>query len=796
MNNKMKEIVGNVKAVMIAAAMVLCAFGALAATATGYGRGARINGTYGSYFSYTMPSEPLGTLSFVWDKTGSSAAVRFFCKFYKTSSPTVCSCSDSEYVTDKNVGNTGGNITDSTCSTSGNNLLGSFPISNVSSSFPSGYYIWVEIWACDTTKTIENCNVCICLGYFNNGTLINYAPGDEPVARIGEYYYKTLDAACTAATAGDTVTLLCDASFSANIAVNAENVTLDFGTNKVTRTSNSCAINFNKSGTVLGGVVDNSSYQQGGSTLFGAMAAGVTVTFSNTVIGANIHSAFYTYTSTSKISLYNVDCASPTFVSSSSSGTVTIDGGDYTSTSWHYSTSYQTTKTTINSGKFYLDPSAQTGVTIADGSTLVTNSTDTVTPYHVGKVTGSGTAEDPWVVSGDFEEGDLALAGVDAVASIGHKYYASVAEAVAAAHEGETADSPTTIKLLLDTTENVTIPDGRYITLDLNDRVLKGDGTTSVIYNSGTLTLADSAEPKTARYWDKDSDSGLWTLAEDQTTATDYVTTGGCITCGIGRNNDGWRFGGGVYNEGSFTLSGGTIVGNNCEPCGGGVYNEGTFEMTGGEIVGNNAVQVGGGVHNDGTFTMTGGAISENKASNCGGGVYNEGTFEMMEGVIAGNTVRNGGGGVYNDYGTFTMSGGEIAGNTAEYDGGGVYNYEGTITMSGGEISGNTANSYGGGVYNDEGTFTMNGGCITDNSCVSYGGGVYNYGTFNMQAGEISGNIATDGEDGYGGGVINFSTFTMTGGEIADNAAICGGGIANNGNLLLENCSVTNNTIT
>jgi hypothetical protein len=141
----------------------------------------------------------------------------------------------------------------------------------------------------------------------------------------------------------------------------------------------------------------------------------------------------------------------------------------------------------------------------------------------------------------------------------------------------------------------------------------------------------------------------------------------------------------------------------------------------------------GGGVYvnTDGTFTMSGGEISGNNAD-FGGGVYvnTGGMFTMTSGTISGNTA-SWGGGVYTG-GTFTMSGGNISRNTGYYEGGGVYvKTGGTFTMTNGTISGNTADSYyrgGGGVYvNTDGTFTMKGGEISGNIAHTYGGGVYVY---------------------------------------------------------------------
>ena len=242
---------------------------------------------------------------------------------------------------------------------------------------------------------------------------------------------------------------------------------------------------------------------------------------------------------------------------------------------------------------------------------------------------------------------------------------------------------------------------------------------------------------------------------------------------------------GGVTNQGTFEMYGGTICQNTAE-YGGGVYNKnkGTFNMYSGTITDNTASTAvygnyadgGGGVYNEGMFSMSGGHIFQNKSTDNGGGVYNYGgTFEMSGGEISNNTTTNKGGGVYNKKGTFTMSDGTtISGNTAMY-GGGVYKESGTFIMSGGTITGNevrgSGNASGGGVYNDAEAFTMSGGTITQNKSQWNGGGVYNQsGTFEMYGGAITDNETKK----FGGGVYNAltTTFNMSGtAEISNNKA-------------------------
>lgn len=124
---------------------------------------------------------------------------------------------------------------------------------------------------------------------------------------------------------------------------------------------------------------------------------------------------------------------------------------------------------------------------------------------------------------------------------------------------------------------------------------------------------------------------------------------------------------------------------------------------------------------------------------------------------------------------TGVVTGGVLTGGNALYGGVNVY---GTFTMNGGTISGNVA-TRGGGVYMGDGsTFTMTDGTISGNVAAS-GGGVYvNGGTFTMNGGTISGNTAVyNNGGGNGGGVLVGSVgsatgiFTMSGGTVSDNDA-------------------------
>ena len=258
-----------------------------------------------------------------------------------------------------------------------------------------------------------------------------------------------------------------------------------------------------------------------------------------------------------------------------------------------------------------------------------------------------------------------------------------------------------TLTLLSDVTMNAPLNIGDNTeTLDLNGYGITYTGADnknvldigSSYSNQGGLTLKDS-NPSTTHYITLD-DNGRGKSVSDtgEVSATCVKVNGGYIT--------GGKASGVKMNAGTFTMSGGTIVGNTytAGSYGGGVYIfKGTFEMSGGTITGNNA-EGGGGVYvQNGTFEMSGGMITGNNAMYDGGGVYVGGTFNLSGGKIAGNNAMCDGGGVYVG-GTFNLSGGKITGNNAKGDGGGVY-VGGTFNLSGKPmISGNVK----GGTYDAE----------------------------------------------------------------------------------------------
>jgi uncharacterized repeat protein (TIGR01451 family) len=167
--------------------------------------------------------------------------------------------------------------------------------------------------------------------------------------------------------------------------------------------------------------------------------------------------------------------------------------------------------------------------------------------------------------------------------------------------------------------------------------------------------------------------------------------------------------------QGSATLSGGQIRGNNARHHGGGVY---VYEATA-------------------AFTQTGVAtITHNTAGNRGGGLYvYQGRVTLGEGTLCNNKANGGpGGGMYvAGDANVRVSRGQIFSNTAYYGGGGVYHSDGTLTLVNTTIGDNRATSTsppsaGGGIYVDGGTAVLTYTTVASNTANSGGRGVHRVG--------------------------------------------------------------------
>jgi len=111
-----------------------------------------------------------------------------------------------------------------------------------------------------------------------------------------------------------------------------------------------------------------------------------------------------------------------------------------------------------------------------------------------------------------------------------------------------------------------------------------------------------------------------------------------CTLGGNGANGihtlyqNGTGVGGGIFNNGTASLTNCALVGNCAELSGGGIYNGGALELTNCTLAGNFTSAapdpfykpgVGGGIENVGSATLTNCTLSENIALDVGGGIDN-----------------------------------------------------------------------------------------------------------------------------------------------------------------------------
>ena len=156
----------------------------------------------------------------------------------------------------------------------------------------------------------------------------------------------------------------------------------------------------------------------------------------------------------------------------------------------------------------------------------------------------------------------------------------------------------------LEADAEITIPEGKRLTLDLNGHVLDAsmepnqtENRRNVIYikPGAILTLRDSGG------------SG--------------VLTGGF-----------YDYGGGILNDGTLIMEGGRVAGNTALHSGGGIANDGTMVLTGGSVTGNTALGDGSEVYNGvrGRLTVSGAIVLDSDEAKRGG-IRNKGTLTLID---------------------------------------------------------------------------------------------------------------------------------------------------------------------
>ena len=435
-------------------------------------------------------------------------------------------------------------------------------------------------------------------------------------AQIGDVKYETLQAAIDAANNGETVTLLADATEDVTI---DKNITLDLGGKTLTNTgAGKATVTIAKGATATvqnGSIIGGTSYyniQNNGIATF----TGVTATAGNT--GSSMIDNWGTLTIESGTYEGGLNV-----VKSEEGSTLTINGGKFTR---DWAPKYGVTgtilvygTTTIKDGTF-IDKStsnnARVVVTgVVEGYTSITyvkggsfTRTGSGNIFHgLGKATSdnfevSGGTFNKSISDGYCADGFIPTKNADGtygvkegkyVAQVGkYNKYESLAEAIS-------HSSRSTIKLLANVTENVTIPAGKTITLDLNGFTLNGGTGTAnaALYNLGTITIRDSSAAQTGTI--KRDDAGIegetsYYVIRNQGTMT--------IESGIVINNSGYRK---VNSTGS--MIGSSLI------CNGDCNEGGTLTIKGGTLTQNNFIAIKNGAL--GVLHVSGGTITSNHSA-------------------------------------------------------------------------------------------------------------------------------------------------------------------------------------
>ena len=405
------------------------------------------------------------------------------------------------------------------------------------------------------------------------------------VAYVAGKGFDTLQAAIDAAQAGETVTLLTDATEDATIAA-GKSITLDLGGKTLTNTN------------------------AGKATLTIAKGATATVKNGNIVGGTS----YYTIDNYGTATLEDVTATAGNTDSSMirNDGTLTIESGSY-SGGLNVVKSEEDSTLSINGGKFELSyaTSGYTGVVFAYGNTTITGGEFVCSITSTGrwnhpqviatgmveghpsftKITGGtftnkysdgsnifrgvgkATSDNFEVLGGTFnksvpssyfadgltcssKKSDGTYGIATAIAQVDSTRYTSLQAAITAVRK-----AGKTVQLLNDTTENITINASKQITLDLNGHTLNGGtgNAKAAILNKGNVTITDTSADKTGTI--KRDDQGVegetsyYVIDNNGTMVIDQAN----VLNNSGKTGSSLVRNGGVNNVSSLTINGGTF---------------------------------------------------------------------------------------------------------------------------------------------------------------------------------------------------------------------------------------------
>jgi hypothetical protein len=361
-----------------------------------------------------------------------------------------------------------------------------------------------------------------------------------------------------------------------------------------------------------------------------------------------------------------------------------------------------------------------------------------------------------------------------------------------------------------------------YLSGDIDQDGTLANNSFTVIFtkNVSALTVVDgftitggNADQSGAGLGTPQTSGAGWFNLGSTTGSSSHPTISNCIFQG----NYAWGYGGGMFNDGSFTgacnpvLTNCQFIGNVARDGGGGIYNTGSFGGAANPVLNNcqfianvSEVNSGGGMFNMGQAgnsspVLTNCRFERDSAFLDGGGMYNFGRQGISSPVVTGcifeKNVAELGGAVYND-GTFMgYNGSEFFNcrfleNHSSNDGAAMYNsgYQGTSSPSVmGCLFENNNSAFAGGAIFNNGNEGVSNPVIRNcrfigNHADTYGGAIYNFGKGNL-ASQVQGNSSPE----------------LTNCLFHDNYALSAGAIYNlgaelgNANAMITNCTFYGN---
>jgi len=167
-----------------------------------------------------------------------------------------------------------------------------------------------------------------------------------------------------------------------------------------------------------------------------------------------------------------------------------------------------------------------------------------------------------------------------------------------------------------------------------------------------------------------------------------------------------------INNPAHVVLSKLTIQNGSASYYGGGIWNNGTLTVTHSIITGNYGYYGAGGINSYGTLTINYSTISGNWTDWDGGGILTQGgTATIINSTVSGNGARNSGGGINSGYyagnnATLTINNSTVSGNSGQ----GIINYD-TLMINSSTVSGNDL-----GIYQGGGSVKLQNSIVANNS--------------------------------------------------------------------------------